>query len=352
MVVNRRAPAASDRKRQPAAAVAVRGLHRAIDSGPAVGPPGGARGADRHPPRGRWRARWRSSSPQGAVGLPKFPLSPGHVRRACSACCGATASACPRWATAGLNWTMHRLLRVGIALVGLRLTLGGADRHRRDRAAGGAHLSVRRARWRASRIARLLARAAPPGIAAGDRHGRVRLHGGGGDVAGDPRPPRGDRVRGHLRGALRLRGHAAVSVGGRRTSSPPRRCTPGVFLGTAIHDTSQVMGAALIYSQQAAAPDALAAASVAKLLRNLSIAVLMPAGGLATRSATRARRRGGAGGERRRAPRPHVSCRSSCWRSSASSCCAPPGMRCSTAAPGRRSSTPATRARTCSSPAA
>jgi uncharacterized membrane protein YadS len=50
----------------------------------------------------------------------------------------------------------------------------------------------------------------------------------------------------------------------------------GIFLGTAIHDTSQVIGAALIYSQQAAAPAALAAASVAKLLRNLSIAVLIP----------------------------------------------------------------------------
>jgi uncharacterized integral membrane protein (TIGR00698 family) len=51
----------------------------------------------------------------------------------------------------------------------------------------------------------------------------------------------------------------------------------GIFLGTAIHDTSQVIGAALIYSQQAAAPAALAAASVAKLLRNLSIALLLPA---------------------------------------------------------------------------
>jgi uncharacterized membrane protein YadS len=51
----------------------------------------------------------------------------------------------------------------------------------------------------------------------------------------------------------------------------------GVFLGTAIHDTSQVIGSALIYSQQAAAPEALSAASVAKLLRNLSIIVLIPA---------------------------------------------------------------------------
>jgi uncharacterized membrane protein YadS len=51
----------------------------------------------------------------------------------------------------------------------------------------------------------------------------------------------------------------------------------GVFLGTAIHDTSQVIGSALIYSQQAGAPEALSAASVAKLLRNLSIVVLIPA---------------------------------------------------------------------------
>jgi len=44
----------------------------------------------------------------------------------------------------------------------------------------------------------------------------------------------------------------------------------GVFLGTSIHDTSQVMGAALLYSQTFAAPTALAAATVAKLLRNLT----------------------------------------------------------------------------------
>jgi uncharacterized membrane protein YadS len=64
----------------------------------------------------------------------------------------------------------------------------------------------------------------------------------------------------------------------------------GIFLGTAIHDTSQVIGAALMYSQQAQAPAALAAASVAKLLRNLSIAVLVP---LAAWLARRHEARGG-----------------------------------------------------------
>jgi uncharacterized integral membrane protein (TIGR00698 family) len=50
----------------------------------------------------------------------------------------------------------------------------------------------------------------------------------------------------------------------------------GIFLGTAIHDTSQVVGAGLVYSQQFHSPQALAAATVAKLLRNLSLAAVVP----------------------------------------------------------------------------
>lgn len=51
----------------------------------------------------------------------------------------------------------------------------------------------------------------------------------------------------------------------------------GFFLGTAIHDTSQVVGAGLLYAQQFHSPPALAAATVAKLLRNLSLALVVPA---------------------------------------------------------------------------
>jgi uncharacterized integral membrane protein (TIGR00698 family) len=50
----------------------------------------------------------------------------------------------------------------------------------------------------------------------------------------------------------------------------------GVFLGTAIHDTSQVMGASLIYAQQFDASDAVPVAGLTKLLRNLSLLVLVP----------------------------------------------------------------------------
>jgi uncharacterized integral membrane protein (TIGR00698 family) len=50
----------------------------------------------------------------------------------------------------------------------------------------------------------------------------------------------------------------------------------GMFLGTAIHDTAQVTGAGLIYQQQFDAPQALTAATVTKLLRNACMAVVIP----------------------------------------------------------------------------
>jgi uncharacterized integral membrane protein (TIGR00698 family) len=49
-----------------------------------------------------------------------------------------------------------------------------------------------------------------------------------------------------------------------------------VFLGTSIHDTSQVMGASLIYAQQFDASDAVPVAGFTKLLRNLSLLILVP----------------------------------------------------------------------------
>jgi len=50
----------------------------------------------------------------------------------------------------------------------------------------------------------------------------------------------------------------------------------GIFLGAAIHDTSQVIGAALLYSGQYLAPAALDAATVTKLLRNLTLLAVVP----------------------------------------------------------------------------
>jgi uncharacterized integral membrane protein (TIGR00698 family) len=50
----------------------------------------------------------------------------------------------------------------------------------------------------------------------------------------------------------------------------------GFFLGTAIHDTAQVAGAGLLYAQQYSAPEALDTATVTKLVRNLFMVAVIP----------------------------------------------------------------------------
>jgi uncharacterized integral membrane protein (TIGR00698 family) len=54
----------------------------------------------------------------------------------------------------------------------------------------------------------------------------------------------------------------------------------GLFLGTSIHDTSQVAGAGLTYQQLFDAPEALDAAVVTKLVRNLSMLGVIPLMGM------------------------------------------------------------------------
>lgn len=210
---------------------------------------------------------------QGAIGLPKFPLSPVM----CAVLLGMlwrNSIGVPAWATAGLNWTMHRLLRVGIALVGLRLTLGGATAIAATALpvalvcltvalAGGILIS------RALGVPRRLGYLLAIGTA---------VCGCTAVVAMSPVIRAKSAETAFAVTCVVLFGCMAMLlypwVAGHFFSASPVHA--GVFLGTAIHDTSQVIGAALIYSQQAAAPAALAAASVAKLMRNLSIAVLVP----------------------------------------------------------------------------
>lgn len=54
----------------------------------------------------------------------------------------------------------------------------------------------------------------------------------------------------------------------------------GMFFGSSIHDTSQVVGAAMIYAEQFDAPDTVAIAGLTKFLRTLGLLVLIPAAAL------------------------------------------------------------------------
>ena len=209
----------------------------------------------------------------GVGGLPKIPLSPVM----CAVLLGMlwrNSIGVPAWAGSGLNWAMYRLLRVGIALVGLRLTLGGAT------AIAATALPVALSCLTVALIAgigiaRLLAVPRRLGLllAIG-----TAVCGCTAVVAMAPLIRARHAETAFAVTCVVLFGCIAMLfypwVAGHFLAASPVHA--GIFLGTAIHDTSQVIGAALIYSQQAAAPAALAAASVAKLLRNLSIAVLLP----------------------------------------------------------------------------
>jgi uncharacterized integral membrane protein (TIGR00698 family) len=50
----------------------------------------------------------------------------------------------------------------------------------------------------------------------------------------------------------------------------------GLFLGTSVHDTSQVVGAAKVYADVFSAPRALDVATVTKLVRNVFMAIVIP----------------------------------------------------------------------------
>ena len=212
----------------------------------------------------------------GLGGLPKLPLSPVM----CAVVLGMlwrNSLGVPAWATRGLDWAMHRLLRVGIALVGLRLTLAGAT------VIAATAVPVALSCLAVALLAGLLIARA---LAVPRRLGLLLAIGTAvcgctAVVAVSPVIRARHAETAFAVTCVVLFGCIAMLcypwVAWHFLAASPVHA--GIFLGTAIHDTSQVIGAALIYSQQAAAPAALAAASVAKLLRNLSIAVLVPAAG-------------------------------------------------------------------------
>jgi uncharacterized integral membrane protein (TIGR00698 family) len=210
----------------------------------------------------------------GIAGMPQLPISPVM----CAVVLGMlwrNTIGVPRWATEGLEWVMRGLLRTGIALVGLRLTLGGAT------AIAVTALPIVVvcfcvALLGAAAISRVLS--VPVRLAALLAVGTA-VCGCTAVIAVAPAIRARNEETAFAITCVVLFGCIAMLtypwLAAHFFTATP--IYAGVFLGTAIHDTTQVIGAALIYSQQHAAPAALAAASVAKLLRNLSIIFLVPA---------------------------------------------------------------------------
>ncbi len=77
----------------------------------------------------------------------------------------------------------------------------------------------------------------------------------------------------------------------------------GLFLGTAIHDTSQVAGAGLMVQQQMDAPDALNTAVITKLVRNVCMVWVIPLMAILHHRAAPGGATGGEGSARRDTPK-------------------------------------------------
>lgn len=181
----------------------------------------------------------------------------------------------------GVELVAQRVLRVGIALVGLRLTLAGMA------AVGPVAVTVA-----AGCIATALATAMLVGRLLGLPRGFTTLLALGTAVCGCTAIAASAPVLRARPADVGLALTCVVVLGSTGMLIYPwlanvlfhgDTAAAGMFLGTAIHDTSQVMGAAMIYSQQFNAPDAVAVAGFTKLLRNLSMLVLIPLMAVMTR---------------------------------------------------------------------
>lgn len=174
----------------------------------------------------------------------------------------------------GLRLCLQRVLRVGVALLGIRLSLAALG------AIGAAALPIAVA---CIALALLLARAATRAFAIPRRLGALiavgtAICGNSAIVALGPILRADEEEVSYAVGTITAFGllalltypflaHALFDGDGLRA---------GLFLGTAIHDTSQVAGAGLVSLQQFGSAVPLEVATVTKLVRNLLMVAILP----------------------------------------------------------------------------
>ena len=174
----------------------------------------------------------------------------------------------------GLTWCVKRLLRIGVALLGLRLSLAAIGQIGWEAlpvVAGCVAVAIIGVTW----LARLT------GI--GGRMGTLigvgtSICGVSAIIATGPAIGANDEEVGYSVGVITLFGMLALATypflahhlfAGNETMI-------GIFLGTSIHDTSQVAGAGLMYQVNYESPRVLEIAATTKLVRNLSLGIVVP----------------------------------------------------------------------------
>lgn len=215
-------------------------------------------------------ARWVGSS---LLGFTTTPISPILVAIAIGLAVRNTIGV-PSVFEAGLQLALKRILRVGVALLGIRLSLAsvgeiGLIAFPIVIASIATALVAVRGITRMFNLPPTLGTLIAAGTAICGNTAIVAL--------GPALNAKEDEVSYAVGtvtvfGLLALIGYPFLSF--TLFEADPRLA--GLFLGTAIHDTAQVVGAGMLYAQQYGTAEALETATVTKLLRNVFMVVVIP----------------------------------------------------------------------------
>ncbi|MEM9688839.1 MAG: putative sulfate exporter family transporter [Pseudomonadota bacterium] len=207
------------------------------------------------------------------MGMPKSPVSPimmaiilGIVVR--------NVTSLPVWVDPGIQFGLQQVLRIGIVLLGIRLSLGEVGEiglKSLPIIIGTVAAALLIVTWLSRRIG-LTGRLGTL-IAVG-----TSICGATAIVATAPTIGARDNETSYAVACITLFGVAAMLayplIGHLLFDGDPFLI--GLFLGTSVHETAQVAGAGLVYQQIHDAPQALDAATVTKLVRNLSMLLVIP----------------------------------------------------------------------------
>jgi uncharacterized integral membrane protein (TIGR00698 family) len=207
------------------------------------------------------------------LGFDKTPISPVMLAILLGLIIGALAPM-PQVLKPGLSFSVKKVLRLGIILLGIRLTIFDVLRLGVYGVpivlfciAGALVVTTRISRWLKlpERLGAL--------VAVG-----TSICGVSAIVASGPAIEAEEEEVAYAVAVITIFGLAATIVypylahaifGGEVLDA-------GLFLGTSVHDTSQVVGAAAVYADVFAAPGALDVATVTKLVRNVFMALVIP----------------------------------------------------------------------------
>ncbi|MBU2600635.1 MAG: putative sulfate exporter family transporter [Actinobacteria bacterium] len=207
------------------------------------------------------------------LGFAKTPVSPVMLAIVLGLVLRAVAPF-PKALTPGVEFSVTRVLRLGIILLGIRLSIGDAF----NLGAYGVPIvliCVAAALFPTTRLNRLLGLPGRLGalIAVG-----TSICGVTAIVAMAPAIEAEEDEVAYAVAVITVFGLMATllypfvahfAFGGREVEA-------GLFLGTSVHDTSQVVGAASVYADLFGAPRALEAATVTKLVRNVFMLAVIP----------------------------------------------------------------------------